>query len=368
VTAVEVAIVGGGAVGAACARAAALRGLEVAIFEPGPAPAAASPASAGMLAAQIEPGDEALVSLSVRARDLYEPLAPALQETTGIDIGFWRAGIASLAFDEPAADRLKEDVARQRQAGLRCDWLDAREIGERWPGAGPDCLGALFAPEDGALDPEALARACLADARRLGATLQVEKVEALQIAGDRLTGVVTARGTTPVEHVVLAAGVWSPQVRGLPRALPIEPVRGQMAATAWPDGTPPAILYQDHGYVLARGGEALLGSTMERAGYDARVTNEGLAQIFLGAVRLLPALRTLAVQRMWAGLRPATQDGLPILGRDPDVEGLCYATGHGRNGILLAARTGEIIADLLATGEADVDLAPFGIARFLPAT
>ncbi len=368
--AVAVAIVGGGAVGAACARSAARRGLEVAVFEPGPAPAAASPASAGMLAAQIEPGDEALVSLSVRARDLYEPLAPALRETTGIDIGFWRAGIASLAFDEATADRLKEDVARQRQAGRRCDWLDAGEIGERWPGAGasPDCLGALFAPEDGALDPEALARACLADARRLGATQFVEKVEALQIAGDRITGVVTARGTTPVEHAVLSAGVWSPQIRGLPRALPIEPVRGQMAATAWPDGTPPAILYQDHGYVLARGGEALLGSTMERAGYDARVTNEGLAQIFRGAVRLLPALRTQPVQRMWAGLRPATPDGRPILGRDPAVERLWYAAGHGRNGILLAVLTGEIIADLLAEGETDVDLAPFGIDRFPPAT
>src|SRR5690242_18768914 len=206
VRSVDVAVIGGGAVGAACARAAALRGLEVAIFEPGPVPAAASPASARMLAAQIEPGDDELVSLSVRARDLYEPLAPALQETTGIDIGFWRAGIASLAFDEPAADRLKEDAAPQRQAGLRCDWLDAREIGERWPGAGPDCLGALFAPEDGALDPEALARGCLADARRLGATLYVEKVEALELAGDRLTGVVTAGGTTPVEHAVLAAG------------------------------------------------------------------------------------------------------------------------------------------------------------------
>ena len=120
--AVDVAIVGGGAVGAACARAAALRGLEVAIFEPGPDPAAASPASAGMLAAQIEPGDDVLVALSVRARDLYEPLGPALRETTGIDIGFWRSGIAAVAFDDPAADRLKEEVARQRQAVL----LDAK--------------------------------------------------------------------------------------------------------------------------------------------------------------------------------------------------------------------------------------------------
>ncbi|HEV2750964.1 MAG TPA: glycine oxidase ThiO [Gemmatimonadales bacterium] len=362
--AVEVAIVGGGAVGAACARAAALRGLKVAIFEPGPVPAAASPASAGMLAAQIEPGDDVMVSLSVRARDLYEPLAPALQETTGIDIRFWRTGIASLAFDEPTADRLKEDVARQRQAGLRCDWLDAAEIGERWPGAAPEGLGALFAPEDGALDPEALTRACLADARRLGATLHLESVEGLAVTAGRLTGVVTHGGTTPVDHAVVAAGVWSPQIRGLPRSLPIEPVRGQMAATAWPGGTPPAILYQDHGYVLARGDEAVLGSTMERAGYDASVTNEGLAQIFRGAVRLLPALQAQPVLRMWAGLRPATPDGRAILGRDPGVERLWYATGHGRNGILLAALTGEVTADLLTKGETAVDLASFRVDRF----
>jgi glycine oxidase len=364
---VDVAIVGGGAVGAACARAAALRGLQVAIFEPGPDPAAASPASAGMLAAQIEPAEDALVGLAVRARDLYEPLAPALHETTGIDIGFWRAGIAVVAFDEVAANRLKDEVARQRQAGLRCDWLEGGEGGElreRWPGAAPDCLGALFAPEDGAVDPQALARACLADARRLGATLRAERVERLELAKGRVTAVVTGRGAVAVEHAVIAAGVWSPQIAGLPRPLPVEPLRGQMAATAWPDGTPPAILYHEHGYVLARGGDAVLGTTMERAGYDARVTNEGLAQIFRGAVRLLPALLTQPVARMWAGLRPVTPDGRPIIGRDPEVERLWYATGHGRNGILLAALTGEIIAGLLTDTATDVDIAPLAVGRF----
>src|SRR5207249_731660 len=251
---------------------------------------------------------------SVRARDLYEPLAPALRETTGIEIGFWRSGIAAVAFEEAGATRLKDEVARQRQAGLRCDWLEADEVRERWPGAAPECHGALFAPEDGALDPQGLTRACLADARRLGAALHAEPVESIQLAQGRVTGVVAAGGTTSVEHAVLAAGVWSPRIRGLPRTLPVEPLRGQMAATAWPDGNPPSILYHDQGYVLARAGAALLGSTMERAGYDARVTNEGLAQVFRGAVRLLPALLTEAVQRVWAGLRPATSDGRPILG------------------------------------------------------
>jgi len=339
---VDVAIVGGGAVGAACARSAAARGLHVAIFEPGPDPAAASPASAGMLAAQIEPTDDALVGLSVRARDLYEPLAPALRETTGIDIGFWRAGIAAVAFDDAAADRLKEDVARQRQAGLRCDWLEADEVRERWPGAAPDCRGALFAPEDGALDPQGLTRACLADARRLGAALHPEHVTLVETGNGR------ARGA------------------GLPRPLPVEPVRGQMAATAWPAETPAAILYHDRGYVLARGGDAVLGTTMEHAGFDCRVTNEGLAQIFRGAVRLLPALLNHGVQRMWAGLRPVTGDGRPIVGPDPDVERLWYAAGHGRNGILLAALTGEIIADLVTKGETDVDISALSVNRLKP--
>ena len=351
---VDVAVVGGGAVGAACARAAAARGLQVAIFEPGPDPAAASPASAGMLAAQIEPTEDALVGLSVRARDLYEPLAPALGETTGIDIGFWRAGIAAVAFDDAAADRLKEDVARQRQAGLRCDWLEGDEVRERWPGAAPDCRGALFAPEDAAVDPQALTRACLADARRMGAALHAEQVTMVDTATGRTRGVTTRAGTTAAGHVVLAAGVWAPQIAGLPRPLPVEPVRGQMAATGWPAGTPAAILYHDRGYVLARGGDALLGTTMEHAGFDCRVTNEGLAQI------------NHAVQRMWAGLRPMTGDGRPIVGPDPDVERLWYAAGHGRNGILLAALTGEIIADLVTKGETDVDISALSVNRLKP--
>src|SRR2546426_5335786 len=125
-----------------------------------------------MLAAQIEPTDDALVGLSVRARDLYEPLAPVLRETTGIDIGFWRAGIAAVAFDDAAADRLKEDVARQRQAGLRCDWLEADEGRERWPGAAPGCRGAPFAPAsrgDKALRPQGLPPARPPHAPRLRA-------------------------------------------------------------------------------------------------------------------------------------------------------------------------------------------------------
>lgn len=359
----EVVVIGGGVIGAACARAAAVRGLRVAVCEPGPTRAAASAASAGMLAAQVEPTDDWLRPFGVRGRDLYEALAPALRESTGIDVGFWRAGIVSVALDYRSAEQLSEAVARQRQAGLRCDWLEPADVADRYPGAAPGCHGALFAPEDGAVDAAALTRALLADARRLGATVTRTRVQRIVTAKGRVTGVATGDATLSAAHVVIAAGAWSAQIGGLPRPLPIEPVRGQMAAAPWPAGTPPTILYSDQGYVLARGGEALMGSTMEHAGFSSRVTKAGIAGIMGTVAHLLPALTARPPARTWAGLRPMTPDGQPIVGPDPDIAGLWYATGHGRNGVLLAALTGDIVGNLLTSEAMDLDLAPFAITR-----
>src|SRR5262245_43205781 len=230
----EVLVVGGGIIGAACARALALRGLKVAICEPGPDPAAASAASAGILGPQIERTDDALRALGLRARDLYETLGVALSDATGIDIGLWREGIASLAFEESEAERLRAAVADQRQAGLRCDWLEAVDVAERFPAAAP-CLGAMFAPEDGAVDAPALTRALRADAKRLGARSFATRVNRINTILGRITGVEIPAGKIKAEHVVIAAGAWSTQINHLPRHLPVEPVRGQMAAAPWPD-------------------------------------------------------------------------------------------------------------------------------------
>ena len=311
----DVSVIGGGVIGAACARAAARRGARVALFEPGPDPAAASAASAGLLAAQIEPTDPEALATAVRARDLYDALAPALRETTGVDIGFWREGIASVALDEAAAERLQDGVAAQRQAGLRCDWLEPADVHERWPAA--------------------------------------------------VSGVAVSGATVACGHAVVAAGAWSSRLAGLPRPLPVEPMRGQMIQTPWPPGMPRAVLYCDHAYIVERSGKALLGSTMERAGFDARVTPEGLAEIQQRITRLLPSLTSLTVERAWAGLRPLSPDGLPIVGPDADVTGLVYATGHGRNGILFAALTGEAVGDLVTKGETQVDISAFTPQRLL---
>ncbi len=365
-SAIDVAIVGGGVIGAACARSATRRGLRVVAWDPGPLPGAASPASAGMLVAQVgnREDDDTLLALGVRGRDLYDGLAAELRDATGIDIGLWRPGALAVAFDEARADGLQATVARQRQAGLRCDWLTAEDVRQNWPGIAPGCLGALHAPEDGALDPDALRRAFITDAANHGAELRPGRVVGIRHDGARVTAVVTEVGDVATRHVVLAAGAWTPQLTGLPRDLAVDPVRGQLASLPWPAGAPQAIVLDGHTYALARGDAAIVGSTMEHVGFDATVTEDGLRRLRTATDRLLPWLADRPFTRSWAGLRPMTPDGRPYVGPDPQVAGLWYATGHGRSGILLAGLTGEVIADLLAGGETEVDLSPMAPREF----
>lgn len=348
----DVIVVGGGAVGAACARELAEAGRKVLVLERGEAQGEAWRAAAGMLAAQMNGADDPLFALGLAGRERLAELAPALLETTGVDVRFWQEGIARIATDEAEATTLRSHVAWQRQQGHVADWFDAGEVKERWPTVGPN-FGALWAPQDGALNPVALVEALLKDATRLGATVVQDQAFGLDRQGDRVSGVI-GRERYSAPDVVIAAGAWSRLLTGLPRPIAVEPVRGQMAALSWPDGVPPAILMSQQCYLVAREGEAIVGSTMEHAGFSAEATAQGIAEIFTGIGALFPTLAGRRVLRTWAGLRPTTPDGLPIIGQEPKLAGLWYATGHGRNGVLLSAITGRLLARLLA-GEQDPD-------------
>ena len=360
----DVVVVGAGPVVAACARELALAGHRVRLIEAGGEQGQGWRAAAGMLAPQIEAGPEdPLLGLGVAAREAYRPLADALLETTGIDIGLWQEGIAAVAGNEEEAAELRSRVASQRQHGLLSDWLDAEEVQARWPWLSPTA-GALWAAYEGALDPATLVRALIADAQRVGATLTEDRATGIEHHGDRVAGVTGRRGRYSAANVVLAGGAWTGTLEGLPRPLSVAPVRGQMVALPWPEGASRAIVYGHGGYVVARGDEALVGSTMEYAGFRAEVTPEGKAGIIANLGELSADLAREPVKRSWAGLRPMTPDGLPILGEEPRLRGLWYATGHGRHGILLAGYTGLLIRQLL-TGEPPAeDLSPFAPERF----
>lgn len=360
----EVIVVGGGAIGAACARELARAGSEVLLLDRGTDEGASWRAAAGMLAPQIEAAEgDPLFDLAVAGREKYAALAGELRESTGIDIHFWQQGIVRLATLESDVEPLKSRAAWQRKRGHQAEWIERDRVGSRWPGLG-SCHGALWAPNEAALDPASLVRALIEDAKIAGAKTHTDRVVAIESRGDRVTGVLGAGKKYSAQHVVIASGAWAPAIAGLPRPLPVVPVRGQMMAFPWPAGVERGIVFGSQAYLVARGGEAVAGSTMEHAGFNATVTPEGIESIRNGVMELCPALRGVEATRTWAGLRPMTPDGLPILGREPLIEGLWYATGHGRNGILLAAISGLLIAQLVRGGQPGEYLRPMRPERF----
>lgn len=365
----DVLIVGGGIVGAAVARALAVEGVAVEIVDSGAEPGIATQASAGMLAPLIEMREsEALMGLAIRGRDRYRELAPALREESGVDIGLWLDGILRLAFTEDDEVSLRNAVAWQRQQGFNTEWLSAGELRQRCPGVSPEARGAKLAPEDGALTPLAALEALLVSAAARGTRLvRGETVLAVETDEGQVTGVRTRTGHRPAGAVVVAAGCWSGRLGGLPRPLSVEPVRGQMLAYDWPEQEPAAILYGGGGYLLKRGTEALVGATMEFMGFDPSTTPSGEADLAVRAARIFPTLAKAPIRRRWSGLRPCTPDGRPMVGQDPNLPNLWYATGHGRNGVLLATVTGDIISrQMRGEPEADLglDLAPLEPGRF----
>lgn len=362
-TTYDVLIIGGGAVGAACARELARSGRRVGVIDRGEDRGDGWRAAAGMLAPQIEARqDDPMFELGLAGREYYRELAPELLDSTGIDVALWHEGILRVAMDDDDVAESRAMAAWQRQQGHVCDWLDSDEVANRWPWLSRT-QGGLWAPHEGALRPDRLVAALLADAERNGATLIRDEVVTLERGGDRVTGA-RGRDRYAADQVVLAAGAWSREVRGVPRPVSVEPVRGQMAALPWPAGVPRAIVYNRDCYLVARDDEAVVGSTMEYTGFEVGTTSAGLGRIFARTSALFPLLSTLELRRTWSGLRPLTPDGRPIIGLEPELGGLCYATGHGRNGILLAGITGVLVRQMLAGEEIEEDLTAVRPERF----
>jgi glycine oxidase len=359
----DILIVGGGVIGSACALELALAGRSVVVLEPGGTAGQAWSAAAGLLAAQVETGGaEPLFELGLAGREWYAVHGPALEERTGRGIGLSLDGILQVATGETDAERLRARAAWQQQRGLLCDWLSPEEVAGRWPVLGPSA-GALHAPEDGCLDPVLLVEALRAAGRELGVRRVDDRISAVEATGARVVKA-TGRKTWAFGELVLAAGAWSGRLHGLPRPVSVEPVRGQMAALPRPPGFPDLVAYGHGHYLLTRGPEIIAGSTVEYAGFTPATSEAGITTILRAVGRLCPSLGEARPLRTWAGLRPGTPDGLPIIGREPRTQNLWYATGHGRNGILLAGITAVILRRMMAGEPAPVRVEAFRPERF----
>ena len=358
----DVAVVGGGIVGLACAWHAARRGMSVVVLERDRLGAGASDVAAGMLAPVTEAdfGEDELLELNLAAADRWPAFAAELAAASGLNPGFRETGALVVAADRDDAEELHRLAELHAALGLPSRWVGPRECRSLEPGLSPRVRGAIHAPRDHQADPAATVRALAAACRGAGVELREHvEVAALVRSGGRVTGVGTATAEVAAGAVVVAAGAWSAALA--PDGPPVRPVKGQIAALRAPDPSlaPAHIVRTPRCYLLARDdGRVVLGATVEERGFDATTTADGVFRLLEAAREVIPDIGDLEWTGVRAGLRPGTPDNLPVVGRGT-ADGLVWATGHYRNGVLLAPLTGEAVADLLdGRGELPAALAP----------
>jgi glycine oxidase len=362
-------IVGAGVIGLSLARALALRGVsDVILIERGVPGAEASGAAAGILAPQVE-ADRAddFFRLAAAGRDLYPAFAASLKEETGIDIELDQTGTLCLGFTEADEAELRSRYDWQSNAGLSVDWLGGKEARRIEPCISEQVRCALRLPDDYQVENRRLIQALVNANERLGVRVVNNcRVDELVIENENVRGVQTSQGFVAAPVVVLAAGAWTSLISSPEMTMfEVEPVRGQMLCYEPRTRIARHVLYSSRGYLVPRrDGRLLAGSTAERVGFERRVTDEGVRTIKSMATEIAPALAQLTPVDSWAGFRPRAKDDLPVLGPYEKIAGVFYATGHYRNGILLAPITAQLIAAAILDGVAPARLAPFSPNRF----
>ncbi|MBC7930911.1 MAG: glycine oxidase ThiO, partial [Rubrivivax sp.] len=339
-----------------------------------------------MLAPQSEANErDEMFELLCASREMYPAFAEALLEESGVDIELERTGTLYLAFTREDEDEVERRFAWQSRAGLEVERLTAEDARSLEPQISTRVLSALRFPRDWQVENRRLVRALATSTARSGArVLNETHVGGVRVAGGRAEGVETSQGFVAAGAVVLAAGArtshvplitpegeGSAQYESVAEHPRVEPVRGQMMCFEQPPSFRPFVchvVYSPRGYLVPRrDGRLLAGSTTEHAGFDCFVTAGGVHQITSNAIEIAPQVAALILADSWAGLRPRAEDGLPVFGESPEVKRLFYATGHYRNGILLAPATGEIVADLVVEGSSRIlphALSAFSAARF----
>ena len=349
----DVVVVGAGAIGAACAYELAGAGLRVTVIERAEPAAEASGASAGILSLPAPSRRDPLATLGRLSRELYEPLAESLREEADIDVGLGRTGHLHLCLTEGEAHEARRAAADPTGVAEGLSFVAAEELRRLEPAVNPAALGALRIPRSSWVDNALLVRALVRAGERRGARyLLGEGVDALVRAGDRVTGVQAgSHGSIEAGLVVLAAGAWTGAIAGVPAALAVRPVKGQILAFDNLPALVGRVLFREDVYLVPRlSGECLFGATVEDGVADRRVTLEGLRWLLEEALKTAPGLASRGFLRAWAGLRPATQDGIAIVGPWPGMPGLIVATGHYRNGILFTPVTARLVRDYAVTG------------------
>ncbi len=312
-----------------------------------------------------EPGP--LLDLTVRGLQRYDDFVARVLADSGVAIKYQRTGTLEIALDASSVKGLLELAATLASRGVRCEWHDAAAVRRIEPAVSPLAHGGLLIPEHGAVAASELTRALVVGARRHGAQV-IERGRARRVvaSGDEVR-VETERGSLTADAVVIAAGSWSGQVaiEGAQTRVPVTPIRGQLLHLTWHGEPPSRVLWSERCYVVPWADQTVLvGATVEDAGFDERTTVEGVRHLLDASCELLPEASRATFTAARVGLRPRTPDHLPVIGWSPASRLVMYATGHYRNGVLLAPLTAELVADAMLDDRIDPLLALTSPSRF----
>jgi glycine oxidase len=307
--------------------------------------------------------DEAFLNLCQASLEQYPAFVRRVVEASGVSVDVPLDGVVEAAFDAERLTELTSFASELAARNVACEMLDRRAALLAEPALGKHVLGALVIGRQGYVDNRRLGRALLAACRTRGVIVHAPVRDvAIECDARRVLGVRSEHGFAPASIVINAAGAWAAQIPGVPpeAVAPVSPVKGQMLALAVPDGFVRHATWVPGAYFVPRtDGRLLIGATVEDVGFDERVTAAALDALLHAALAAAPSLGAFTVTESWAGLRPATPDGRPFIGPTP-IDGLLLATGHYRNGILLAPVTATMIARFVETGDAR----PFGEFAF----
>jgi glycine oxidase len=364
----DIIVIGAGIVGCAVAHELARRGASVEIVDERPVGMGATQASAGVLAPFIEAHEgSALLELSVRSLDLYDDFIARVSAESGCAVAYRRTGTLDVATSESEMEALQETAAVLARRDVPALLLDAAGVRAEEPQIAEGAIGGLLVEAHGYVAASDLTRALVAAARRHGAQL-IEQSRVRRILGSPGDMIVeTDRGSLSANAVVLAAGSWSGEIsiEGVVTPVPVRPVRGQLLSLAWTGMPLRRATWSRRCYLVPwDDGTLLVGATVEEAGFDERATVAGVRDLLDAACEIAPRTWSAGFRAARVGLRPGTPDNLPVIGASSVLPNLMYATGHYRNGVLLAPLTARLVADAMLENRIDPLLATVSPSRF----
>jgi len=358
----EVVIIGGGIIGLSLAFELINRGVSVKIVEKDRIGRGASWVAGGMLAPQSEGLEEGVfLDFCLESRSMYPSFVKSVEEKTNVDTGYWECGILKLAFNKEELEQIKKDVDRFKSLGLKAQFLTKKEIKSVYPSIGDEVLGGALYEEDAQVDNRKLCEALAKFSYENAKVFENAKVEKIESKNGKFFKVKTEAGDIFGDVCVVCAGAWSGQLSDLP----VYPLKGEMLAVDVEKQDINRVLYSSRAYLIPRKDyhRLVVGATQEDVGFKEGNTVYGTCWLLKGAMDTLKNLKDKNIQELWYGYRPATPDELPILG-EGKTKNLIFATGHHRNGILLAPITAKVIADYILKEEKSKYIDAFSYDRF----